>query len=70
MFETFMKRLLRQCAGLPDGRKGGNSQHCALRDACLSAFAVFFTQSPSFLAYQREMRLHKEQDNAQSMFGG
>ena len=35
----------------------------------LSAYGVFFTQSPSFLAYQREMRLHKGQDNAQSLFG-
>jgi len=69
MYEAFMKRLRRLCAGLPDGRKGGNNQHYALRDACLSAFGVFFTQSPSFLAYQREMRLRKGQDNAQSLFG-
>ena len=57
------------CGELPDKRKDGNNQHYSVRDACLSAFAVFFTQSPSFLAYQREMRLHKGQDNAQSLFG-
>ena len=69
MYEAFMKRLRQVCAELPDGRKGGNNQHYALQDACLSAFGVFFTQSPSFLAYQREMRLRKGQDNAQSLFG-
>ena len=36
---------------LPDVRKGGPNQRYALQDAALSAFAVFFTQSPSFLDY-------------------
>jgi hypothetical protein len=69
MYTAFVKRLREVCAGLPDNRKGGNNQHYELQDGCLSAFGVFFTQSPSFLAYQREMRLHQGQDNAQSLFG-
>src|SRR5262245_27990683 len=69
MYTAFMKRLREVCAGLPDGRKGGNNQHYEVQDGCLSAFGVFFTQSRSFLAYQREMRLHKGQDNARSLFG-
>jgi hypothetical protein len=69
MYTAFMQRLREVCARLPDSRKGGNNQRYKLRDGCLSAFGVFFTQSPSFLAYQREMRLHKGQDNAQSLFG-
>jgi len=36
---------------LPDVRKGGPNQRYALQDAALSAFAVFFTQSLSFLDY-------------------
>jgi len=31
------------------------NKHYTVRDAALGAFAVFFTQSPSFLAYQRDM---------------
>ena len=34
---------------LPDARRAGNHQRYTLQDAALSAFAVFFTQSPSFL---------------------
>jgi hypothetical protein len=39
-----------------------------MADACLGAFAVFFVQSPSFLAYQRDMQRAKGQNNAQSLF--
>ena len=35
----------------------------------MSAFGVFFTQTPSFLAYQRKMAGNKGQSNAQSLFG-
>jgi hypothetical protein len=37
---------------LPDCRKQGNNQKYAVGDAALSAFSVFFTQSPSFLDYR------------------
>ena len=40
-----------------------------MEDAALSAFSVFFTQTPSFLAYQRMMEGSKGQSNAQSLFG-
>ena len=52
----------------PDKRTGHN-QHYALEDAALGAFAVFFTQSPSFLAYQKAMQEAKGQSNAQTLFG-
>jgi len=38
-------------------------------DAGLSAFSVFFTQTPSFLANQRKMAKTKGRNNAQSLFG-
>jgi len=56
-------------AALPDYRKPGNNQKYALTDAALSAFAVFFTQSPSFLDYQQRMQKHYNRNNAQSIFG-
>jgi hypothetical protein len=34
---------------LPDGRKRSNARLYEMEDAALSAFAVFFSQSPSFL---------------------
>ena len=35
----------------------------------MSAFAVFYMQSPSFLAHQRDMQRQRGQNNAQSLFG-
>jgi hypothetical protein len=69
MFKRFMTRLRGYAQQFPDVRKGGNHQLYTVSDACLSAFGVFFTQSPSFLAYQREMQVRQGRDNAQSLFG-
>ena len=54
---------------LPDYRKQGNNQKYAMKDAALSAFSVFFTQSSSFLDYQLRMQKHHNRNNAQSVFG-
>jgi hypothetical protein len=67
-FDHLVKALHEQLALLPDYRKGKNTQY-AIKDAALGAFAVFFTQSPSFLAYQRTMLQTKGRSNAQSLFG-
>ena len=69
MFKQFMTRLHSYAQQFPDVRKGGNHQLYTVTDACLSAFGVFFTQSPSFLAYQRAMQVRQGRDNAQSLFG-
>ena len=52
---------------LPDNRKGENKKY-TVKNAVLAAFSVFFTQSPSFLQYQRLMKPKKGKDNAQSLF--
>jgi len=52
---------------LPDKRKGKNTKY-TMADVVLAAFAVFFTQSPSFLAHQRALKKRKGTSNAQSMF--
>jgi len=54
---------------LPDHRKGGNNQSYAIGDAGLSAFSVFFLQSPSFLDYQRRMQKEYGTNNASPLFG-
>lgn len=53
---------------LPDPRTGGNTRY-TMADAALGAFSVFFMQSPSFLAYQRDMQRRKGNNNAHRLFG-
>jgi hypothetical protein len=67
-FTAFLHALRTAAATFPDTRKCKN-KHYTVRDAALGAFAVFFTQSPSFLAYQRDMTARKGQSNAHTLFG-
>jgi len=53
-FTDFLRALRSAISTFPDPRTGKN-KHYTVRDAALGAFAVFFTQSPPFLAYQRDM---------------
>jgi len=55
-------------AGFPDPRQGKNTHH-TMTDAAMSAFAVFFFQSPSWLACQRTMQDEKGRNNALTLFG-
>jgi hypothetical protein len=52
--EDLLSGLRETCAGLPDKRRGKNS-HYAMADIGMAAFSVFFMQSPSFLAHQRQL---------------
>ena len=67
-FDDLVQALHQQLAALPDYRKGKNTQY-AIKDAALGAFALFFTQCPSCLAYQRMMQHTKERSNAETLFG-
>jgi hypothetical protein len=62
-----IKRLEQACESFPDLRTGKNGGY-KLTDVGMSAFAVFFTQSPSFLAHQRDMKLRKGRCNAENLF--
>jgi hypothetical protein len=53
---------------VPEHRRGKNIQY-TLTEAGLSAFAVFYMQSPSFLAHQRDMQRERGRNNVQSLFG-
>ncbi len=64
----FLKVLEEVAATLPDKRAGRHNQIYELADAVNGAFAVFFTQSASFLAYQRDILRQKRHSNAQSVF--
>lgn len=54
---------------LPDFRQGSNRQTYDISDAALSAFSVFFTQSPSFLDHQTRMQQLQGSNNANHLFG-
>jgi hypothetical protein len=68
VFDHLVQALHKQLASLPDYRKGKNTRY-AIKDAALGAFAVFFTQSPSFLAHPRTIQQAKGRTNAESLFG-
>lgn len=55
-------------AGFEDRRRGKNTPY-SLSDAALSAFSVFFMQSPSFLDFPRTMQETLGKSNAQTLFG-
>ena len=68
LFDTIGGFFRQHLSSLPDKRTGKNTRY-GMEDAALSAFSVFFTQTPSFLAYQRMMEGRKGKSNAQSLFG-
>lgn len=51
----------------PDNRTGENTRY-TIEDIALSAFSVFFTQSPSFLSFQRAMQQQTGRNNLGSLF--
>lgn len=67
-FDTIVSNFRQVLETLPDKRTGKNIRY-GIEDAALSAFSVFFTQTPSFLSYQRTMEKSKGRSNAQSLFG-
>ena len=66
-FDHVVGRVRTVAAGLPDRRTGDNVRY-PMEDIALSAFAVFFTQCPSFLSFQRAMAQARGSDNARSLF--
>lgn len=66
-FHDLIGELRARFAALPDRRTGKNTSY-PMEDFGLSAFAVFFTQAPSFLAHQRAMQTARGHNNAQSFF--
>ena len=67
-FDDLRAALQRQVDQLPDCRTGQNTQY-RMQDAAFGAFGIFFTQSPSFLEYQRRLQESKGRHNAQTVVG-
>ena len=66
--QEMVNSACRSLEEVPDHRTGRNTQY-RIADAGLGALSVFYMQSPSFLAHQRDMQKRKGQNNAQSLFG-
>ncbi len=64
-----LSMLSAELNNLPEERKPSNNTKYTVEEAHLSAFSVFFMQSPSFLDHQRLMKSQKGKNNAQSLFG-
>jgi hypothetical protein len=61
-------RLRQCCETFPDKRRGMNTIY-SIADIGMAAFSVFFMQSPSFLAHQRQLREGHGRSNCESLFG-
>jgi len=66
-FDDLIGSIRRRFSSLPDQRTGKNKKY-TMEDIALSAFSVFYTQCPSFLAAQKAMEENKGQSNARSLF--
>jgi len=62
-----LSMLKESLAGVPEHRQGENTKY-EIADAGLASLGVFFMQSPSFLAHQRDMQRRKGENNANSLF--
>ena len=65
-FNQLVKGFRRVVGAFTDRRTGTNTRY-SMEDFASSAFSVFFTQFPSFLARQRSMDKTKGKSNAQSL---
>jgi hypothetical protein len=68
LLPSLLAGLKAVCAAFPDRRKGRNG-NIAMADFGLSAFAMFFVQSASFLSFQRALEKGQGRSNCQSLFG-
>ena len=66
--QRLVKEFRQEFEGFPDARTGQNTQY-EMVDAGMGAFSVFFTQSPSFLSHQEDLKRRKGRSNTESLFG-
>ncbi|MDR2368842.1 MAG: transposase [Deltaproteobacteria bacterium] len=66
--ENLITLLRKAASSLIDPRKGKNIQYSCL-DLVLSAFACFWAQDPSFLQFQRRMKIESQKSNMTTLFG-
>ena len=68
LLPSLISGLKTVCAAFPDSRQG-RTGNMAMADFGLSAFAMFFMQSVSFLAFQHRLEIGNGRSNCQTLFG-
>src|SRR5271163_1234116 len=68
LLPSLLSGLTTVCATFPDSRKG-RAGNVEVTDFGLSAFAMFFMRSASFLAYQLTLEKGHGRSNCQTLFG-
>src|ERR1700693_1108243 len=68
LLPSLLAGLRTVCSAFPDPRKGRRG-NIAMADFGLSAFALFFMQSASFLAFQRALEKGHGHSHCQTLFG-
>jgi len=66
--QTLLGHLRQCCETFPDKRQGINTTY-PMADFGMAAFSIFFMQSPSFLAYQRQLSEGHSRSNCETLFG-
>jgi len=69
LFERFIEVIKKNIEVYPDSRGVSNNNQYSLEEIILSAFALFFFQSSSWLEFQNKMQKQRALNNARSMFG-
>lgn len=69
VLDGLLADLKTACCGFPDKRSGIGEAVYSMADIGLSAFSLFFMQSESFLAHQRELEDGRKTSNCQTLFG-
>jgi hypothetical protein len=68
VLDDLIAELRETCSSFVDKRRGSNGSY-EMADIGLSAFSVFFMQSPSFLAHQKALEEGRGRSNGASLFG-
>ena len=68
VLDDLIAALREVCSSFEDKRRGFNGRY-TMADIGLSAFSVFFMQSPSFLAHQTALEARRGRSNCASLFG-
>ena len=69
MFETIISAMKSKLSEVPDKRQPSNATKYDVLDAVLSAYSVFFMQSPSFLSHEQDRKRVCGKNNLESLFG-
>lgn len=69
MFETIIAVMKSKLEEVPDKRKRSNARKYDVYDAVLSAYSVFFMQSPSFLSHEQDRKRARGKNNLENLFG-